>query len=120
MVGLPSFFQVFKLIIVRSDPESSRNFTFLFNIFACTNFLALASSGSSDLVFFMLVIILFLDRQYGFLCPTGLHIEHFLFRKVQSLYQCRALHLEHGLEGGKYFCLFFDSMLLVGHLVSIH
>ena len=43
----------------------------------------------------------------------------FLIRKVQSLYQCRAPHPEHGLEGGKYFCLFFDSLLLVGYFVSI-
>ena len=63
IVGLPSFFQVCKLIIVRNDPESNWNFTLLFNIFMCTNFLVLASSGLSDLVFFMLLIILFLDRQ---------------------------------------------------------
>ena len=87
----------------------------------------LVSSGASELVFFKL-IIWFLDQQFELLCPTRLHIKHFLFRKVQSLYQCRASHPEHGL-GGKYFCLFldllllledfdcFDSLILVGDLV---
>ena len=87
MVGVPNFFKVCELIIVRADPDFSWNFTLLFNIFTCTDFLILASSGSSDLVFFMLLIILFLDRLCELLCPTRSHKEHF-FRKVQSLCQC--------------------------------
>ena len=118
IVGLPSFFQICKLIIVRSDPESSWNFTLLFNIFMCTNFLALALSGSSNLVLFMLLIILSLDRQCELLCLTQLHIEHFLFRKVQYSYQYRAPHPEHGLGTNTF--AFFDLLHKVGDFVSIH
>ena len=107
MVGLSSFFQFSKLIIIRSEPESSWNFTLLFNVFMCTNFLVLPLSGLSDLEYLMLLIILFLDRHCELLCSTWLHIKYFLFQKEQSLYQCRAPHLEHGLGANTLACSLF-------------
>ena len=116
---------VCKFKIVRSEPESNWNFTFLFSIFTFMNFLVFALSNSTNLVSLMLLENLFSDRQCDPLCPTHLHMSHFFFLKVHSLYQCSASHTEEGL-GSNFSCLFsdllgefvwFDLFLLVGDLV---